>query len=64
MERKFGRFWDSRNLQVLVWKEIKKFVKISKNWQKLQEIGAFWTVIEVHPCANLRAAARRTETED
>jgi hypothetical protein len=36
-------------------KKLQKFVKISKNLQKLQEIDAFWTTIEVPPCANLRA---------
>jgi hypothetical protein len=36
-------------------KKLQKFVKISKNLQKFQKIGAFWTAIEVPPCANLRA---------
>jgi hypothetical protein len=36
-------------------KNLQKFVKISKNLQKFQKIGAFWTAIEVPPCANLRA---------
>jgi hypothetical protein len=36
-------------------KNLQKFVKISKNLQKLHEIGAFWTAIEEPPCANLRA---------
>jgi hypothetical protein len=39
-------------------RKLQKFVKISKNLQKLQEIGAFWTAIEVPPCANLRAGAK------
>jgi hypothetical protein len=40
-------------------RNLQKFVKISKNLQKLQEIGAFWTVIDVPPCANLRAENAR-----
>jgi hypothetical protein len=43
-----------KKMQKIV-RNLQKFVKISKNLQKLQEIGAFWTVIEVPPCANLRA---------
>jgi hypothetical protein len=36
-------------------KNEQKLQKITKNEQKLHEIDAFWTMIEVPPCANLRA---------
>jgi hypothetical protein len=44
-------------------KKLQKLQKITKNYKKLHEIGAFWAVIEVPPCANLRAA-RRLKTPD
>jgi hypothetical protein len=42
-------------------KNLQKLAKITRNLQKLHKIGAFWTVIEVPPCANLRAGAQTSD---
>jgi uncharacterized protein YpuA (DUF1002 family) len=44
----------SEKLQKIV-RNLQKFQKITRNEQKLHQIGAFWTVIELPPCANDRA---------
>jgi hypothetical protein len=39
-------------------KNCKKFAKIYKNFKKLRQIGAFWTVIKVPPRAFERAGRK------